>query len=224
MATITLHVKHYKDSEGVEHIDIDQTLTGGIKGTTENRVLNWEYVPSSTASSASPPPACTLSSSPHLVQPPMAFLYPSCGSLRRVGLPRTPGTRSMRVRKRREKRGWRMTRGGGDWEEQLLTPPPRQRPHEDHLFGKVVSQSRRVDISEITDPHMNSGWEADWIKEGVIENFVVNEDNDWTAAQVWGFEKINGEKRYVRHLILDCPKRKKTLKKKLVYDYVGPEQ
>jgi hypothetical protein len=31
-ATITLDVKHYKDDGGIEHIDIDQTLTGGLKG------------------------------------------------------------------------------------------------------------------------------------------------------------------------------------------------
>ncbi|KAI0304249.1 hypothetical protein B0F90DRAFT_1626063 [Multifurca ochricompacta] len=39
-ATITLHVKHYKDENGIEHINSDQVLTGGITGTTENRVLD----------------------------------------------------------------------------------------------------------------------------------------------------------------------------------------
>jgi len=39
-ATITLDVKHYKDDGGIEHIDIDQTLTGGLKGTTEQRTLD----------------------------------------------------------------------------------------------------------------------------------------------------------------------------------------
>jgi len=37
---ITLYVKHYKDENGVEHIDSDQTLTR-IPGTTENRILDW---------------------------------------------------------------------------------------------------------------------------------------------------------------------------------------
>lgn len=44
--TITLHVKHYRvDSEEgdkkIEKIDIEQTITGGIPGTTENRTLTW---------------------------------------------------------------------------------------------------------------------------------------------------------------------------------------
>jgi len=41
-ATITLHTKQYSDSDNISHIDIDQTATGGIKGTTEIRVLNWK--------------------------------------------------------------------------------------------------------------------------------------------------------------------------------------
>ncbi|TVY54938.1 hypothetical protein LSUE1_G009423, partial [Lachnellula suecica] len=41
LATITLHTKQYTDSDNETHIDIEQTATGGIKGTTEIRVLNW---------------------------------------------------------------------------------------------------------------------------------------------------------------------------------------
>ncbi|KIY64813.1 hypothetical protein CYLTODRAFT_401382 [Cylindrobasidium torrendii FP15055 ss-10] len=41
MATITLTIKHYKDENEEEHIDIDQVLTGGVPGTTENRHLTW---------------------------------------------------------------------------------------------------------------------------------------------------------------------------------------
>lgn len=40
--TVTLAVKHFKDDEGVEHINIDQTITGGIPGTSEVRTLWWK--------------------------------------------------------------------------------------------------------------------------------------------------------------------------------------
>lgn len=40
-ATITLHIKHYKDDQGVEHIDIEQTLTGGVTASPEHRTLDW---------------------------------------------------------------------------------------------------------------------------------------------------------------------------------------
>lgn len=51
---------------------------------------------------------------------------------------------------------------------------------------------------------------------------MVSAENDWIAEQVWGFEKIAGEKRYVRHLKFTCPKRGNKLEKKMVYDYYGP--
>ena len=40
--TINLSVKHFKDENAVEHIDIGQTVTGGIPGTQENRTLIWK--------------------------------------------------------------------------------------------------------------------------------------------------------------------------------------
>lgn len=40
-ATITLYIKHYKDDSGVEHIDIAQTVTGGISVSPEDRTLDW---------------------------------------------------------------------------------------------------------------------------------------------------------------------------------------
>ncbi|KAL8741632.1 MAG: hypothetical protein Q9190_005779 [Brigantiaea leucoxantha] len=42
LATITLSITQY-DKDGITHIDIAQTATGGIQGTTENRTLDWEY-------------------------------------------------------------------------------------------------------------------------------------------------------------------------------------
>jgi hypothetical protein len=45
-ATITLDIKHYKDDEGAEHIDIIQTLTGGITSSPEYRTLTWTWAKS----------------------------------------------------------------------------------------------------------------------------------------------------------------------------------
>lgn len=42
MGTLTLYIKHGKDEAGVETFNIDQTLTGGIPGTSEQRILSWE--------------------------------------------------------------------------------------------------------------------------------------------------------------------------------------
>lgn len=42
LATLTLHVTQYKDSDNVPHVDVDQTITGGIKGTSERRTSDWQ--------------------------------------------------------------------------------------------------------------------------------------------------------------------------------------
>lgn len=42
LATLTLHCKTYTDEAGTTHIDIDQTITGGLKGTSEHRQLDWQ--------------------------------------------------------------------------------------------------------------------------------------------------------------------------------------
>jgi len=43
-ATVTLHVKEYIENSKT-HIDIDQTATGGIQGTTEKRCLDFQERP-----------------------------------------------------------------------------------------------------------------------------------------------------------------------------------
>jgi hypothetical protein len=41
LATVTLSFKEYVDDKKVTHIDLDQTATGGIQGTTELRIPDW---------------------------------------------------------------------------------------------------------------------------------------------------------------------------------------
>lgn len=40
-AYVTLSIHQYTDSDNVVHIDIDQSLTGGIPGTSEKRTADW---------------------------------------------------------------------------------------------------------------------------------------------------------------------------------------
>ena len=42
LATVTLSISQYKSEDSLTHIDIEVTATGGIKGTTEHRTLDWE--------------------------------------------------------------------------------------------------------------------------------------------------------------------------------------
>jgi len=44
-ATVTLDVNHYKDEEGIENIDIKQTLTGGISGEFRHNLPRFVFTP-----------------------------------------------------------------------------------------------------------------------------------------------------------------------------------
>jgi hypothetical protein len=41
LATITLGVRHYKDDNNVEHIEIEPKIIGGIPGKLETYTLDW---------------------------------------------------------------------------------------------------------------------------------------------------------------------------------------
>ncbi|OCH96032.1 hypothetical protein OBBRIDRAFT_830281 [Obba rivulosa] len=42
VASVYLAVKHSTNADGVERIETKQTLTGGVGGNVENRILDWE--------------------------------------------------------------------------------------------------------------------------------------------------------------------------------------
>ncbi len=155
LSTITLYVRHYKDDDGVERIDIDQTLTG-IPGTSENRILDWT-----------------------------------------------------------------------------------SREHEDYLFGPVLGKSRRANVGEIENEFLREGWLPDTVQDGVINPHAKSDtpksNTSWIAEQVcqpfqharlqsglpvqtWGFEQINNERRYVRHLDFIGPANEH-IQARLVYDF-----
>jgi len=145
VATITLDVEHYTGDDTFEHIDTDQTLTGGIKGTNESRTFS--------------------------------------------GLPRE---------------------------------------HTDYLFGDVIGLSKRVKADEIAEEFLSKGWTKDTLEEekGIIFTTASSKTETtgktWTADQIWGFEEVDGLKRYARHVHFYTPD--ETVQARLVYDYAGPTQ
>jgi len=159
-ATISLYVNHYKDENGVEHIDTDQRLTGGVPGTIENRILDW-------------------------------------------------------------------------------TPTG----HYDYVFGAIIGKSRRLKVDEVEDHFLKDGWLSDTQEHGVICSWIGSDKEksgySWTSdevgsacrgiyvgidsrpspSQVWGFEEIQGERNYTRHIKFSERPGGKVVYARLVYDY-----
>lgn len=113
----------------------------------------------------------------------------------------------------------------------------QDRDHEDKIFGKCRGKSRLFKKGEFQmegpgSPEDAVFLQAEKLKDGTTDSRFVDDvhvqsivknigGGDWTAEQIWGFEEINGERRYTRRLIVWNGQGKEE-KCRLVYDYKGP--
>ncbi|THV02291.1 hypothetical protein K435DRAFT_653618 [Dendrothele bispora CBS 962.96] len=104
-----------------------------------------------------------------------------------------------------------------DWVETKIETP---------LFGVGMIKFRRVSKEEWdkldVDQSLKMGWTEDTLENGVIQTEMRSDKasggKGWTNVQIWGFEIINGERRYTRHVQFTGPGGE-SIKGKLVYDY-----
>ncbi|KXJ85973.1 hypothetical protein Micbo1qcDRAFT_186351 [Microdochium bolleyi] len=109
------------------------------------------------------------------------------------------------------------------------------RPHSDWLFGSCEAFSKLVTEDDVkgwvVEKHgafMGEGWltgpEEATGPNGTLHlyNYVENKDpkGGWTAAQIWGFQIVDGERRYTRLVTVEKDGKVETLR--MVYDYIGP--
>ncbi|KAB5579871.1 hypothetical protein GE09DRAFT_1080032 [Coniochaeta sp. 2T2.1] len=148
-ATLTLDIKQYtappsppnSSPDAVTHIEIEQTGTGGLKGTTEKRCLDHQW-----------------------------------------------------------------------------------REHSDWMFGHVKGQTKFLKAEEVTDEYLKKGWlEGEGENKGPggeshIESYVESLESGWTARQVWGFQEIEGVRRYCRNIVVE--KGAERVEIRLVYDFL----
>jgi len=98
-----------------------------------------------------------------------------------------------------------------------------ERSHADHIFGNLKGKGRWCTLtSNDYDSYLTDGWlEGDEENAGPagerhIESYVVNEENGWTAQQLWGFALVDGQRYYVRRVVVT--KGNDVLKVRLVYN------
>lgn len=88
------------------------------------------------------------------------------------------------------------------------------RGHSDFIFGEVRGQSRWVTLDEVEDPYLKANWEK---ADRYVWSFVESVGNGWKGTQVWGFQIVDGERRYARNIVVT--KGDKRVETRLVYDY-----
>ncbi|KAK1769982.1 hypothetical protein QBC33DRAFT_307894 [Phialemonium atrogriseum] len=99
------------------------------------------------------------------------------------------------------------------------------REHGDWLFGRVRGRSNWIaSAADVEDKFLAGGWLAGEGEasgpagEGLLESYVESLDSDWTARQIWGFQTVEGERRYCRNIVV--AKGAQRVEIRLVYDYL----
>ncbi|KAH6604699.1 hypothetical protein Trco_006406 [Trichoderma cornu-damae] len=93
------------------------------------------------------------------------------------------------------------------------------RDHTDWLFGSVTGRSRWVSLDEVADGFLRQGWELEGEGKSFITNVAENKERGWVAEQVWGFQLVDGERRYCRHVVVTKGEERAQIR--LVYDFDG---
>ena len=83
------------------------------------------------------------------------------------------------------------------------------------MMGPVKAKARWIEPSAADDDFLSSGW----VDEGPqqIQAYVESVGDGWTANQVWGFELREGNRRFVRRVVVK--KDQQVEKVRLVYDF-----
>ncbi|ETI28713.1 hypothetical protein G647_01164 [Cladophialophora carrionii CBS 160.54] len=115
----------------------------------------------------------------------------------------------------------------------------KEREHADRIFGNCRGKSRLWKTGEFKMEGPGSEEDAAFLqahklKDGQtdskflddehVQSLVKNVDDagGWQAEMVWGFEEINGERRYTRRIVVW--KNAEFQRVRLVYDYKGPAE
>ncbi|KAK2600233.1 hypothetical protein QQS21_005029 [Conoideocrella luteorostrata] len=95
------------------------------------------------------------------------------------------------------------------------------REHSDWLFGNVKGRTTWVSLDEVEDTYLKTGWETEGDGKFILSH-VESQDSGWTATQLWGFQQVNGERRYCRNIVV--AKGDERAEFRLVYKYNPVEE
>lgn len=72
-------------------------------------------------------------------------------------------------------------------------------------------------MADMEDEFLKRGWGREMAENDALHNHIESVGNGWVVDQLWGFEDVKGERRYVRHLVI--VKGDKRIERRLVYDW-----
>jgi hypothetical protein len=96
-----------------------------------------------------------------------------------------------------------------DWEAREATVP---------IFGHIIVRARYIPLSDIQDKALQGRLEITGGAKMAIEEIVKSPKGGWETRAVWGFEEIDGQRRYTRNCVTE--KEEEKLSVRFVYDYL----
>ena len=94
------------------------------------------------------------------------------------------------------------------------------RNNKDAFFGEVRGRSKWVSLDEAKDMKGVEGQREDCDDGKVILAEGGKEDGSWDALRVWGFEEVEGERKWVQRVKV-WNKSGEVVKARMVYDFAG---
>ena len=109
-----------------------------------------------------------------------------------------------------------------------------ERDHQDKIFGKCRGKSRLWKTGEfkmegpgseedaifLRAEKLKGGTDSKFLDNEHVQSWVKNMDAaSWQAEQNWGFEDVNGDRRYTRRVVVW--KNGEVRRARFVYDYKG---
>lgn len=85
----------------------------------------------------------------------------------------------------------------------------------------MLEEAKGKGATEEDAKYLAEGWLKEMEEGEIIESYVENEGNKWTAWQVWGFAEIGGERKQVRRIVVRKTDKDEVKRVRLVYDYLG---
>lgn len=89
------------------------------------------------------------------------------------------------------------------------------------IFGTIAMHADYVKAGAIAEEEL-LGYEIEGMKDGekvAIREVTKSVHSGWETVTVWGFEEVQGERRYCKYCV--TTKDEKTATARLVYDYRG---
>ena len=88
-------------------------------------------------------------------------------------------------------------------------------------MAKTVEEGKSGGAKEEDIKFLAEGWLKETEDGDIVESYVDNEGNAWTAWQIWGFADIGGERKLTRKFVVRKKNKDEVVRVRLVYDYIG---